>query len=145
VLDGERSLPAFLTTLQTEGRGANPRIVRSDRFPFGDARAIRFDLLAPQASRYYGAVIEVSRGCPFLCEFCDIRVLPQNNETPVKDPALIVEDLLEPGGTERAVVDLFEGLGGKLFGLHFVIELGFLNGRSKFEGYDVKSLMNYSS
>ncbi len=58
---------------------------------------------------------------------------------------LIVDDLLATGGTARAVVDLVEGLGGKVAGLHFVIELGFLNGRSKFEGYDVKSLINYSS
>jgi len=58
---------------------------------------------------------------------------------------LIVDDLLATGGTARAVVDLVEGLGGKVVGLHFVIELGFLNGRSKFEGYSVKSLINYDS
>jgi adenine phosphoribosyltransferase len=58
---------------------------------------------------------------------------------------LIVDDLLATGGTARAVVDLVEGLGGKVVGLHFVIELGFLNGRSKFDGYDVKSLVNYAS
>ena len=55
---------------------------------------------------------------------------------------LIVDDLLATGGTARAVVNLIEGLGGKVAGVHFVIELGFLNGRSKFEGYDVKSLIN---
>lgn len=58
---------------------------------------------------------------------------------------LIVDDLLATGGTARAVVDLVEGLGGKIAGLHFVIELDFLKGRAKFEGYDVKSLINYSS
>ncbi len=58
---------------------------------------------------------------------------------------LIVDDLLATGGTARAVVDLVEGLGGKVAGLHFVIELGFLNGRAKFDGYDVKSLINYDS
>ena len=58
---------------------------------------------------------------------------------------LIVDDLLATGGTARAVVNLIKGLGGKVAGVHFVIELGFLNGRSKFEGYDVKSLINYSS
>jgi len=58
---------------------------------------------------------------------------------------LIVDDLLATGGTARAVVDLVEGLGGKVVGLHFVIELGFLNGRSKFEGHNVKSLINYDS
>ena len=58
---------------------------------------------------------------------------------------LIVDDLLATGGTARAVVELVEGLGGKVAGLHFVIELSFLNGRSKFGGYDVKSLITYDS
>jgi adenine phosphoribosyltransferase len=58
---------------------------------------------------------------------------------------LIVDDLLATGGTAKAVVNLVEGLGGKVAGVHFVIELNFLNGRSKFEGYDVKSLVRYDS
>jgi adenine phosphoribosyltransferase len=58
---------------------------------------------------------------------------------------LIVDDLLATGGTARAVVDLVEKVGGKVAGLLFVVELDFLNGRSKFEGYDVKSLINYDS
>jgi adenine phosphoribosyltransferase len=58
---------------------------------------------------------------------------------------LIVDDLLATGGTAKAVVELVEGLGGKVAGLHFVIELSFLNGRSKFQGYDVKSLITYDS
>ncbi len=58
---------------------------------------------------------------------------------------LIVDDLLATGGTARAVVDLVEGVGGKVAGLHFVVELNFLKGREKFDGYDVKSLVNYDS
>lgn len=58
---------------------------------------------------------------------------------------LIVDDLLATGGTARAVVDLVESVGGKVAGLLFVVELDFLNGRSKFDGYDVKSLIHYSS
>ena len=58
---------------------------------------------------------------------------------------LIVDDLLATGGTARAVVNLIEGLGGKVAGVHFVIELNFLKGRSKFEGLDVKSLVRYDS
>jgi adenine phosphoribosyltransferase len=58
---------------------------------------------------------------------------------------LIVDDLLATGGTARAVVDLVEGLGGIVVGLLFVIELDFLNGRSKFDGYNVKSLIRYES
>lgn len=58
---------------------------------------------------------------------------------------LIVDDLLATGGTARAVVDLVEKLGGEIVGLMFVIELTFLNGRQKFEGYDVRSLISYDS
>ncbi|HSI89015.1 MAG TPA: adenine phosphoribosyltransferase [Pyrinomonadaceae bacterium] len=58
---------------------------------------------------------------------------------------LIVDDLLATGGTAKAVVDLVEGVGGKIVGLRFVVELDFLKGREKFNGYDVKSLINYDS
>jgi adenine phosphoribosyltransferase len=58
---------------------------------------------------------------------------------------LIVDDLLATGGTAKAVVDLVEGLGGKIVGLLFVVELDFLNGRQKFDGYDVRSLIRYDS
>ena len=57
---------------------------------------------------------------------------------------LIVDDLLATGGTARAVVDLVESVGGKVAGLLFVVELDFLNGRGKFDGYEVKSLIHYS-
>lgn len=56
---------------------------------------------------------------------------------------LIVDDLLATGGTARAVCDLVEGVGGKVAGLLFAVELTFLNGRSKFDGYDLKSLIKY--
>ena len=58
---------------------------------------------------------------------------------------LIVDDLLATGGTAKAVVDLVEGLGGKIVGLSFVVELNFLNGRAKFDGYNVSSLLQYDS
>ncbi|CAN5533658.1 adenine phosphoribosyltransferase [soil metagenome] len=58
---------------------------------------------------------------------------------------LIVDDLLATGGTARAVCDLVESVGGTVAGLLFVVELDFLNGRSKFDGYDVKSLIHYDS
>ena len=58
---------------------------------------------------------------------------------------LIVDDLLATGGTAKAVVDLVEGLGGEIVGLLFVVELDFLNGREKFNGYDVRSLIRYNS
>ncbi|MHC4606635.1 MAG: B12-binding domain-containing radical SAM protein [Planctomycetota bacterium] len=93
ILDGERTLPGFLRRFEAGRRGELDPIIRAGRFPLDRARPFRSDLLEPNVSKYYGGVIEVSRGCPFLCEFCDIRVLPGNNETHVKDPDLVVEEL----------------------------------------------------
>jgi adenine phosphoribosyltransferase len=58
---------------------------------------------------------------------------------------IIADDLLATGGTAKAVCNLVEGLGGTVEGLVFVVELEFLPGREKLEGYDVKSLIKYQS
>ncbi len=58
---------------------------------------------------------------------------------------LIVDDLLATGGTAKAAVDLVESVGGTVAALLFVVELDFLGGRKKFEGYEVKSLIQYKS
>jgi len=56
---------------------------------------------------------------------------------------LIVDDLLATGGTATAAAKLVEKVGGKVAGLGFVVELTFLNGRGKLNGYDVFSLLQY--
>jgi adenine phosphoribosyltransferase len=58
---------------------------------------------------------------------------------------IIADDLLATGGTAQAVVNLVERLGGKVAGLSFVVELDFLNGRDRLQGYDVFSLLRYDS
>ena len=42
---------------------------------------------------------------------------------------LVVDDVLATGGTARATAELVERIGGKVVGLAFLIELGFLFGR----------------
>ncbi len=56
---------------------------------------------------------------------------------------LILDDVLATGGTAAAVAKLVEKLGGVVCSLGFLIELDFLNGRQKLEGYDVFSLLHY--
>ena len=56
---------------------------------------------------------------------------------------LIVDDLLATGGTAQATCKLVEKLGGQVAGLAFAIELNFLKGREKLEGYDIFSLIQY--
>jgi adenine phosphoribosyltransferase len=58
---------------------------------------------------------------------------------------LVHDDLLATGGTARAKCELVEQLGGEVVGAAFLIELAFLNGREKLAGYDVHSLISYSS
>ena len=56
---------------------------------------------------------------------------------------LIMDDLLATGGTALATVKLVEMLGGVVSSLAFVIELEFLKGRSRLDGYEVFSLLQY--
>jgi len=56
---------------------------------------------------------------------------------------LVIDDLLATGGSARAAVNLVERLGGEIIGVTFLIELDFLNGRKKLQGYDVRSLIHY--
>jgi len=61
------------------------------------------------------------------------------------EKVLIVDDLLATGGTAQATVNLINRLGGEIAGIAFLIELSFLNGRQKLNGYDVFSLMEYDA
>jgi adenine phosphoribosyltransferase len=56
---------------------------------------------------------------------------------------LIVDDLLATGGTAKATARLVESLGGTVAAMAFVVELTFLGGRNKLNGYNVISLLQY--
>src|SRR6204780_5433057 len=56
---------------------------------------------------------------------------------------IICDDLLATGGTAAATAKLIEQLGGTVEGAAFAVELTFLNGRSKLNGLDIFSLIQY--
>jgi adenine phosphoribosyltransferase len=56
---------------------------------------------------------------------------------------LITDDLLATGGTIGATIQLVEELGGIVAGIAFLIELSYLDGRSKLGNYDILTLMKY--
>jgi adenine phosphoribosyltransferase len=56
---------------------------------------------------------------------------------------LLIDDLLATGGTVKANIELIEKLGGKIVGIGFLIELGYLGGRKALgDKYEVFSILN---
>jgi adenine phosphoribosyltransferase len=58
---------------------------------------------------------------------------------------LIVDDVLATGGTAAATTALVHKLGGDVQALAFLVELEFLNGRSKVPNETVYSVLKYSA
>jgi adenine phosphoribosyltransferase len=56
---------------------------------------------------------------------------------------LLHDDLLATGGTARALAELVEGTGAEIVGCGFLVELGFLGGRERLQGFDVHALVSY--
>jgi adenine phosphoribosyltransferase len=59
------------------------------------------------------------------------------------DRVLVVDDVIATGGTARAAGDLAEALGASVSGFVFLVELGFLKGRERLQGREVRSLIRY--
>jgi adenine phosphoribosyltransferase len=56
---------------------------------------------------------------------------------------LLVDDLLATGGTAAAAISLVKKLGAQILEVGFLIELKFLDGRSKLKDLNVRSLVTY--
>jgi adenine phosphoribosyltransferase len=67
------------------------------------------------------------------------------NADAIGDGARVVihDDVLATGGTVEAIAGLVEHLGGEVVGVNFVIELTFLGGRERLDGYRLHSLIQY--
>lgn len=59
------------------------------------------------------------------------------------ETVLVVDDLLATGGTAAAAVKLLRQSGGEILGVSVLVELAFLNGRSKLEMCPVHSILVY--
>jgi radical SAM superfamily enzyme YgiQ (UPF0313 family) len=90
--DGEQIIASLLERVGA-GQELEAVIRNPKRFNMAEARPMNKKLLDGTIGRYYGAVLEVSRGCPFLCEFCDIRILPDNNRAHNKSADLIIAEM----------------------------------------------------
>jgi adenine phosphoribosyltransferase len=123
---------------------------RVDRVLGVEARG--FIIAAPVAYRFRAAFVPVRKAgkLPWEIERVEYELeygtdLLEIHRDAVEpgDRVVIVDDVLATGGTAAATIRLVEKLGGSVIGLAFVIELGFLEGRKKLDGYEVLSLVTY--
>lgn len=59
------------------------------------------------------------------------------------DRVVIIDDVLATGGTAITAAKLIEHLGATVVGIGVMVELEFLGGRQRLEGYDLISLVQY--
>ena len=127
-------------------------------------RTIHADLVLGIEARAasYSRPRSLTTSMPALCRFARPNKLPHETETVSYDleygtdsleihkdaitpgsRVIIADDLLATGGTAAAAAHLVEKVGGVVAGFTFVVELEFLKGRDKLDGYDVFSLIQY--
>lgn len=90
--DGEPIIRDLITNL-LENKPVNKILTWDSKFEVKQSILMDRKLLDDTIKNYYGAVIEVSRGCPFLCEFCDIRIQKDNNHPHNLPPSKIIQEI----------------------------------------------------
>ena len=126
-------------------------------------RERRADLVLGAEARgfWLGAAIAVEAGCGFVAARRPGKLPPETvsatyaleygqNTLEVAADAIgggarvvIHDDVLATGGTAKAAADLVRGQGGEVLAFAFVIELGFLSGRTRLAPGRVESVLSY--
>lgn len=102
--EAEDTFPAFLNALAND-EPTQERYEQAEKTDMSRVPVPRFDLL--KRDRYGTAPVQFSRGCPFLCEFCDIITI-FGRRPRVKQPAQILAELdalMEQGFRQCFLVD----------------------------------------
>ena len=76
-------------------------------------------------------------------EYGQDRIEVHEDAIEAGERVLIVDDLMATGGTAAAAVELVRRLEGNLVGAAFLVELEFLQGRTKVPGVEIFSLLKY--
>ena len=93
--------------------------------------------------RKHGKLPYLSEAASYALEYSEEVLEIHTDAVNQGESVLIVDDVLATGGTARAAADLVERLGALVAGVACLIELEFLQGRSKLEGLDFYSLIRY--
>ena len=77
----------------------------------------------------------------YSLEYGTAEVEVQSDAFAGVERVLLIDDVLATGGTAAAACELIEHAGAAVSGVEFVVELGFLEGRSRLEGRSVRSVV----
>jgi adenine phosphoribosyltransferase len=111
-----------------------------------------FIVAAPVADRFRAGFVPVRKAGKlpwqvekeeYVLEYGTDRLEIHRDALGPGDRVLILDDVLATGGTAAATARLVERLGAQVAGLGFILELEFLGGRGKLDGYDAVSLVAY--
>ena len=94
-------------------------------------------------ARKAGKLPAARRGVSYELEYGSETIELHEDAFSPGDRVLIVDDVLATGGTAQAAASLVKKIGGDLHGLAFLIELSFLDGKSKLAGEQVFSVLQY--
>jgi len=87
--EAETTWPEFLADYAA-GRPTKDRYEQDDRTDMSTVPRPRYDLL--KIDRYASGALQFSRGCPYLCEFCDITVI-YGRKPRMKSPEQVITEL----------------------------------------------------
>ena len=93
--------------------------------------------------RKLGKLPGETEGESYELEYGNARIEIQRDALDSGQRVLVVDDLLATGGTAAAAGRLIERLGGKVASYAFMIELKFLEGRSRLGDRKIFSLLEY--
>lgn len=84
-----------------------------------------------------------SVGVEYALEYGTDRVEMHVDGVTADDRVVLVDDLLATGGTAAAAAELIERVGGGVVEALFLIELQFLDGRTRLDGIETHSLVKF--
>ncbi len=116
--------------------------IESRGFILAPAMAVRLGagfVLVRKPGKLPAKTIEVA----YDLEYGQDRIEVHEDAIEAGERVLIVDDLMATGGTAAACVELVRRLEGNLVGAAFLVELEFLQGRSKVPGVEIFSLLKY--
>ena len=91
--------------------------------------------------RKEGKLPAASRALTYQLEYGTATLEVHEDAFAPRDRVLVVDDVLATGGTASATADLIRRSGAEVTAVTVLLELGFLSGRARLPGVDVRSLL----